>query len=534
MKIADGELRQILLHDLKLSAETVRELVADSRQRRLPLLKTVLASKQASDNQIGKAHAKRIGVPFVELEVAGVHDATVQKLPRAIAARYRVICIDETPTSIKVAMADPRNEQARKALRDYCGKTVRRYLATERGLTFAMKSYNKQDDSPLPLSTRELLATILEQASRNGSRDIHFEQQGNNLVIKRRVGKQLKVLTTLPLARYRALIGWVKLKTGNDVGNTEGIHHGRFSLSIHNHRNDVVVTIMPTIDGEKMVLRLVPPSESIPRLQAIGYGPKDAAHLQQLIQDGRGLILIAGGTSAEVPTTLASLAVEAVSRPNTTVSTIEEPLHYQITGATQTEVTDALTFADIVSATTAQSPSTIVTANLGGGASAEALIDFSLSQHLVISGLYATSLHSAMSKLAAYPIAPALIAASLRIIVVQHQLPALCSHCRTSFAPSGPLKKALWSQFGFTNESRLYRKGPGCSRCEHGVNGTTLATEWLAISVELQQLIATKADSQSINEHISSRGDYAIRLGELAAKGLISIDEATKRAVEFR
>lgn len=530
MKIADGELRQILLHDLKLSAPMVRELVADSRQSKQPLLLVVLAAKAATNTQIAAAHAKRIGVPFVDLVELHLTANIVRKLPHQLAARYKVICFDETPTSVKIAMADPRNEQTRKALRDYFGKTVRRYLATDSGLIAAMRAYKNQDTSPLPLSTRELLATILEQADRNGSRDIHFDLQNEQLVIKRRAGKRLVILATLPRSRYHALISWCKLQAGATMGDTERPHHGQFTIRISGIIHTVTLNTVPTSAGEKMVLHLVPPAESIPTLQAIGYEPKEAAYIQELIKDGRGLIIVAGGHDADLPTTLASIAAIAAEQPHTAVSTIEEPISYHINDVTQVEVTHALPFLDVLGSVIAQNPNTIITSTLGSGSSAEQLIDFSLSQHLAISSLYGTSLYSVISKLMHYPIAPALIAASLRLLVVEHQVEALCSRCRIAFTPAGPLKKVLWSQFSFSDEVRLYRKGPGCNHCQYETHNTILATEWLANNSELQQLIATKADAKSIHDYIAKHNDYVAHLGELAANGLISIDEATQQA----
>ena len=328
MKIADGELRQILTHDLKIPAETVRELIADSRQSNKSLLHTALHSKKATDIQLAKAQAKRLTLPFVDLEQNPAAEKLVLRLPRQLAARYKVISFDETTTSIKIAMADPRDEQARKALRDYFGKTIRRYLATDRGLQAAMRIYTKHDDSPLPLSTRELLATILEQALRNGSRDIHFEPQIDQLIIKRRVGKQLKALTALPITRYAALLSWCKVQSRTNTANTDQAHHGSFAIRIDGLAHTVVMSTIPVISGEKMVLRLVPPTASIPSLATIGYGSKGIAALQTLVRDGRGLVIIAGGNDAEVPATLASLALLATQQPHTTVSTIEEPIHY--------------------------------------------------------------------------------------------------------------------------------------------------------------------------------------------------------------
>lgn len=529
MKIADGELRQLLTYDVKLPPETVRELVADSKQTGHSLLQIVLASKLVPETPLAQAQAKRLGVPFVDLENTTVTSKALHRLPRQIAAKYRVICFDETSTSIKLAMADPRDEQARKAVKEYTHKTVRRYQATDKGLTKVIRQYSKAD-TPLHFSTRDLLATILEQAINSGSQDIHFEPHDEELIIKRRAGKQLRVMSTLPAAKLRPLISWCKLQTGNDVGDTERAHHGRFSITLDGNLHDVMMSTVPVTSGEKMVLRLLPSATSIPSLSAIGYDTKKIFEIKQIIEDGRGLVIIAGDSTSKVASTLASLTKHAASQPHTTVTTIEESLTYQISHANQVEVTATLPFSDAVTSSITQNPSIIATNQLGKSADAEQLIDFALSQHLVMSGLYAHSLVSALSQLTKYPLAPALLAASLRLVVVQHQVEALCSKCRISFAPAGPLKKALWEQFGFTAETRLYRKGPGCQACEDGNDGTVMAAEWLPVTHEFQQLVASKADQQTIADYLAAHSGFAYDLGKLASRGMISIDDAGRLA----
>lgn len=533
MKIADGELRQILAYDVKLPADTIRELVADSKQSGTTLLHTVLHSRLVDEAPLARAQAKRLGVPFISLGATSIPGKILNQIPRQIAAKYHVICFDQTPTSIKIAMADPRDEQARQAVKSYTNKTVRRYQATTHDLTRAIRGYAQQP-VPIHLSTRDLLATILEQAVRNNSRDVHFEPNGKELAVKRRAGRRLQTMSTLPIAKQRALISWCKVQSGSDVGDTERAHHGRFSIMIDGSLHDVMMSTVPVINGEKMVLRLIPPANSIPSLKSIGYGAKDIAYLQNILDDGSGLVIIAGDNNSEISTTLASLTKLATQQPHTTVTSIEEPLTYQISGSTQVEVTHTLPFSDIVGAVIIQNPNVLITSRLGKGEASEQLIDFALSRHLVVSGLYASSLTSAVSALIKLPLAPALVAASLRLIIVQHQIDALCNNCKVSFSPSGPLKKALWEQFSFSGDSRLYRKGTGCDSCHNGHHGTVMATEWLPITQELQQLIATKADSTSIASYIQNHSDFAKQLGRLAANGSISIDEAAGRLTDYR
>lgn len=530
MKIADGELRHLLLHDLKLSADTVRELAADSKQTKRGLLATVLASNLVTDVQIARAYAKRLGSPFVDLQNMPVDPKIIRKIPKAIAIRHHVICFDETPTSIKIAMADPRDEAAKTAIKHYRGKTIRRYLATEKGLTSAMRAYAAADTTPLPLSTNELMMTILEQALRNGSHDIHFEAQGKELLIKRRVGKGLKIMARLPISRARGLVAWCKLRAGNDVGDSERAHHGKFRLLIDGSRHDILINTLPTVDGEKLVLRVVPPSNSVPGLTQIGYASADVKELQQIITDGRGLVIIAGGNGEEVPTTLASLTRETAAQPHSNVVSLEDPRKFQITGAAQVEVTDSLPFDAALEAATAQNPSTLITSHLGNGKTAEQLVDYALANHLVISGLYATSILAVLKRLSSLPIAPALAPASLRLIIVQRHIPKLCNRCRISFKPTGPLKQALMKQFNLDADLQLYRQTKGCDDCQGGTNGTVLSYEWLPVTPELQQLLATGADQQTLAQYVQNNSGYAAQLGKLAHKGLISIDEATQLA----
>jgi len=527
MKIADGELRQILLHDLKLPAQAVRELIADSRQSGHRLLQVVIHSKIVPLDDIARAHAKRIGVPFINLEDKVIDTKIVHRLPHQIAAKYHLICFDETTTSVKIAMADPRNEAAKKAVRDYTGKTVRRYLATDSGLRHAFKSYAKRS-APLPLSSRDLLAIILEQAQKNGSKDIHFEPSQKEVIIKRRLGTKLITMSRLPIDRYQGIIALCKLQTKNQVTDTKHAHHGKFNVLLAGLPHTVVISILPVIGGQKLVVQLIPPAESIPSLSDIGYLDKQAQQIQTTMNDGRGLIIIAGGKSAKVPETLARLATKAAAQPLQTVAHINQLVKYIIPGVNQIEVSDTLSHDEIVETLISQGPQVIVTDSLGKGKTAEQLIDFSIGHHLVISGLYGTTIESVIKRLQNYPMSAALLAASLRLIIVQHQAEILCKSCRMNFKPVGPLKTALHKQFYLEGQPALYRQGKGCIDCHGGIKNAFVIPELINISSDIQQLIATGADFRAIKSILDNQDQLAKQLGKLLTKGLISVDQATQ------
>lgn len=529
MKIADGELRQLLLYDVKLPPLTVRELVADSKQTGNSLLRTTLRSGLVDEATLAKAQAKRIGVPFIDLDTTEILDETLHALPRQIAAKYQVICFDQTDSSIKLAMADPRDEKARKAIKDYSHKTVRRYQATSRGLTRAMRHYHKQA-APLHISTQDLMTTILEQAISKNLQDIHFEVHGQELLIKGRAGKRLQTISTLPASRLRALLSWCKLQIGSDVADTERPHHGRFTMQINGLSHDILVSTMPVVKGEKMVVRITAPAASIPDLKSLGYPTREITDLELLLKDGRGLVIIAGDIGSAAKVTLASLTKLATQQDHVAVTSIEQPLRYSVPEATQVEVTHALPYLDSVQAAIAQGPDILVVPQLGNSTTAEQLIDYSLSRHLVISGMYGQSLAAVLTQLQSYPITPALLAASLRLVVVQHQVDALCKRCRQEFTPTGPLKQALQDQFSFNENTRLYRQGRGCELCTKGHHGSVMVYEWLATTPKFQQLLATKADQQAIADYLEKHTTLTAQLRRLASKGIISIDEATRLA----
>lgn len=526
MKISDGELQHILRYDLKLTAAQVRELVADSRQTHQSLHATVRKAKVVDDVAIAKAQAKRLGVPFADL-TQNPPASAINALPYQLAMKYKMICFDQTSTSVKLAMADPRNEQARQAARDYFGKTVRRYLTTEAGLIAALRHYDKSH-SPLPFSSRELLATILEQASRAGASDIHFKPHQTNLLVTQRIGHDVKTLATLPIERYSGLISWCKLHSGDSSPQADKPHTGTFNMILGGQRHQIMVSTLPLLSGQNLVLRILPPHSGIPSLPDCGLSSSQAKQLNQAINDGNGLLLIAGINPGATDTLLTSLAAIAGQQPNGNTTVIQQQARYTLANCTQIEVTNQLPMPVAIRDVILQNPSTIVVDNLGDGNSAQELIDFALSRHLVIAGTYGATALSAFRHLLRHPIAPALVSASIRSLLVEHNYQQLCTHCRVKFSPTGPLKKALAQQFGFADDAQLYRKGPGCEACNKGNKATASLFELIRVSHDLQQLLATKADDDALTAQLLLDSDLQATVSKLASSGKISIDEATK------
>lgn len=527
MKIADGELRQLLVRDLKLPAEVVREMAADARQKGESLFKVASASRQVDERRLARAYAKRLGVPFVDLEELPIEKQSLYRLPYQIANKYRVVCFDETPTGVKVAMDDPRNEAARKAVHDYFGKTVRRYMATNRGMQRAMRMHRLSDPAPLPLSTRELVLTIIEQGLASKTTELHLEPHTNELVIMRREGRSLQIMSRLPMQRAHAIYAWLKVQAGVAVSTKDEAWQGRFDVRLKGATHTIAVNGLPALQGERLVLRIIPAATSLPSLTDIGFSAHDTELISSIITNGRGLVIVAGSHTAEVPTTLARIALDSSRQSNTSVATVEDPLSFQLPSCTQTEVSDSLSYDEAVVASIAQGPSALVVPRLGASTICDQLVDYALSQHLVVSGLYASSLESAVRSLRRQPILPALIAASLRLIIMQHQLDELCSTCRVSFVPTGPLKQVLQEQLDLASITKLYRRGPGCHSCTNGSRNTVLAYELLQPDHALQQLLATGADDREFTIYLAKRRQLAKQLGRLAHRGHISVDQAT-------
>lgn len=514
MKLADGELRHILLYDLKTDPAQVREVMADARQTKASLLSVTLKSKLADETAIAKAYAKRLEIPFVALGKQDIPKKTLTRIPWQLVEKYQVVCFDETSTSIKLAMHDPHDEQARKAIKTYVGKTVRRYLATTSELISTMRQIRKLDDHPHPLTTRELLHTILSQVAKTTSRDIRFETKGEHTLVQRRHGKQLVTVATIPAARGRALLTWCKTQTS-------------FRVKLDGESWDILVSTLPLVGGEQLNLKLIPSSQHLPSFHQLGAGAPLTSAITSWLKNGRGLTIVAGGRNTDLPALSAQILSQATHHLSSVTST-EDPLHVRLPNVQQLEVSDELSRDEALSRAIDSSANLIAIPGFTSRQSTELLVDYVLSNHAALVSMYATSAQHVFDHLQKLPVVPALLAASLRLVVVQHRVAKLCTTCRMQFDPKGPLKKALWAEFNFLSDVALYRQGTGCNKCIDGVADWLYVCEKIPVTPELQQLLASGADARNRNAMIAQLSDYRTTLAHLAARGTISIDEATR------
>ena len=367
------------------------------------------------------------------------------------------------------------------------------------------------DDAPVI----RLVNQIIIHAVKSGASDIHFEGRDGAFLIRIRVDGNLTTLKTYPKSVHDPILARIKVIGQLDVAETRRAQDGRINLKIGNRVIDIRVSTMPSINGEKAVLRILERSSNFTSLQQIGLDGELYDKFRPYLDKPNGIILVTGPTGSGKTTTLyASLL--AMNRDNKNVVTIEDPVEYHIDNVTQVQMNPAvnLTFAQAIKTFLRQDPDIILVGEIRDNETAEAAIQASLTGHLVLSTLHTNDSPTAIARLIEMDVEPFLISSSLSIVIGQRLVRKVCPYC-SSEVPADDFIKKTFAKVGFSISS--YIQGAGCSNCfSTGYRGRIGIFEMLEITDNIRTLINKRASSYEIKE--AAREDGFITMFEYGAK----------------
>ena len=379
------------------------------------------------------------------------------------------------------------------------------------------------DDAPVI----RLVNQIIISAVKNGASDIHFEGRDGAFLIRIRVDGCLNTLKTYPKSVHDPILARIKVIGQLDVAETRRAQDGRINLKIGNRVIDIRVSTMPSINGEKAVLRILERSSDFTSLQQIGLDGELYEKFRPYLDRPNGIILVTGPTGSGKTTTLyASLL--AMNRDNKNVVTIEDPVEYHIDNVTQVQMNPAvnLTFAAAIKTFLRQDPDIILVGEVRDNETAEAAIQASLTGHLVLSTLHTNDSPTAIARLIEMEVEPFLISSSLAIVIGQRLVRKICPHCQEEVQADDYIK-STFARAGL--ELNSYIKGKGCPNCFNtGYRGRIGIFEMLEITDSLRSLINKRASSYDIKEAARKEGfrtmfEYG---AELVKKGITTPSEA--------
>jgi type IV pilus assembly protein PilB len=390
------------------------------------------------------------------------------------------------------------------------------------------------DDTPMI----KLVNTMISQAVREGASDIHIEPDAEVLRIRYRVDGILREVMTPPRNLQAGVVSRIKIMADLDIAEKRVPQDGRIQMKVGEKDVDIRLSTLPTIFGEKMVMRLLDKSSILLGLEDLGLTSDTLVKFEKMIRRPYGLLLVTGPTGSGKTTTLYA-ALNRISSIERNVITIEDPVEYQIKYINQVQVNlkTGVTFANGLRAILRQDPDVVMVGEIRDTETASIAIQAALTGHLVFSTLHTNDSAGAVARLLDMGAEPFLVASSLIGVVAQRLVRKVCAHCKAPFTPTPDLIKSLNLDklMNGQKETRLV-KGAGCQQCRNtGYSGRLGIYEILPIDEAIRNLIVAKSSSTTIRNQAIQAGFAGLRLHGLAAalKGLTTLEEVLRVTQEI-
>lgn len=499
-----------------------------------------LAPKQA----LLEAKAKCLSVPSVDIAATAINPGALNYIAKNLAVRYGVIPfqIDEDKKLLSVATSDPLNLSLQNFLEQKTGCRVTFYLAYPDDIQKSLlPAYNQtmmpavtealasEDISPPKANTgksenagsdakisespvSKILDSIMDFSVQSRASDIHIEPQSTQTRVRYRIDGILQEKLVLPVAIHEPLISRLKIISGLKLDERRVPQDGRFSFNYDKNDVDVRVSTLPTVDGEKVVMRLLRKSGGLPTLQEIGLQSNALKIVQNAITHPYGVVLVTGPTGSGKTTTLYSI-LSILNKPTTNIMTLEDPVEYQINGINQVQVNvqAGLTFATGLRAFLRQDPNIILVGEIRDSETTQLAIQAALTGHLVFSTLHTNTASTAIPRLIDLGAETFLIASVIVASIAQRIARKICTHCKVQYRPpvevQETVSKALFGKVTDKTKDIMLFKGTGCEACDHtGYYGRIGIFEVLTISPEINKLILQHAPASEIQNQAVREG----------------------------
>ena len=527
-----------------------------------------------SDDVITEVLSRQYGVPSINLKYYEVDPAVIKLIPQDTAIRYQIVPLSRVGATLTIAMTDPTNVFAMDDIKFMTGFTVEPVVASEAAVSEAiakfygevhsgeelnrvMKDLGADDSGDLELAAEEqemdlaslekaaeeapiikLVNLVLTDAVKRGASDIHIEPYERELRIRFRVDGMLQSVMTPPLKLKDAITSRVKIMAKLDISEKRLPQDGRIMIKYRAQNRikelDFRVSTVPTLFGEKIVMRLLDKENLRLDMTKLGFEPESLAKFERTILRPYGMVLVTGPTGSGKTNTLYS-SVSRLNTPDTNIMTAEDPIEFQLAGINQVQMKDqiGLNFASALRAFLRQDPNIILVGEIRDFETAEIAVKAALTGHLVLSTLHTNDAPSTVSRLMNMGIEPFLVATSVNLICAQRLVRRICANCKEPLElPPETLLDA-----GFTAEeskSVTIYQGKGCATCnKSGYKGRVGLYEVMEITDELRELILVGASALELKKKALDGGMISLRRSGLikVTLGQTTLEEVLRETV---
>ena len=568
---------ELLLKKGLISSGQAVEMLDEIKKGEKSIESLISEKKLISSEELTKIKAEAYGLLYENLTETEITQGILNAIPHQVAENYKIICFDKTSQSIKVGITDPENFKAIEAV-DFLAKEqnllVEYFLISEESFRVAAKQYKsyaeelstalktraaeeqqflvnreeeKDESSELTKSApvAKIVSVIIRHAVEGGASDIHIEPMEKESRVRYRIDGILHTSLILPRSVHSAIVARIKVMSNLKLDESRLPQDGRIRLVFNDKEYDFRVSIMPLFSAEKVVIRILDTSKKAPTLEDLGYQGIQLEAINRNLKKTEGMLLTTGPTGSGKSTTLFSM-LTTLNKEGINISTLEDPVEYQIKGVNQSQVRPVVgfTFASGLRSILRQDPDVIMVGEIRDEETAELAVHSALTGHYVFSTLHTTDAPGAIARLVDMKVEPFLLGSTLHTVIAQRLARKICSNCKIEFKMPAELLQEIKDEIknigidylktiitDFSQDKIVFYKGKGCPRCGNtGYAGRVALAEVLDINDELKELIFSGKSHFNTEEIKASQKFITIKQDGIikVLQGLTTMEEVLR------
>jgi len=548
-----------LLIDIGLITQNQLEIaLASQKESKKRLGEALIDEGFITETQLIEALEMQLGIEFVDLGKFMIDSSMSHTVPKSIAKKYGVVPVRKDRDNLYLAMSDPLNfkaiEEARAATRlrivpmistaEGIDRAIQTLYGSE-GVSRAIEEMKRTartpameeassgstavDDDTQSAPTVRLVNSIIERAVIERASDIHLEPHEDELLVRMRVDGLMRDILNVPKNLQSAVISRLKVMGSMDISERRIPQDGRANITIKQKDIDLRMSTLPTMFGEKLIIRLLDKDAQFLDKDSIGLGGHDAEWYDDLLRAKSGVVLIAGPTGSGKSSTMQTM-IRQLNTREVNLITLEDPVEYQIKGVNQVQINDkvGMTFASGLRAILRQDPDIIAVGEIRDGETADIAMRAAITGHMVLSTIHTSDAIAAVDRLIDIGVEPYLIAGAVRGIMSQRLVRRICPHCREEYIPDTEELEQLGLQ---GRRGTVFYRGKGCPMCFHtGYYGRTGVFEVVKITPALRRAILDRSPREKLRELALSGGYVPLEVNalRLVFEGVTTVEEALK------
>lgn len=509
MQLTEEQLRALLVDQNYVSAEDMAAAGKFADSHRTSVIEYLQSENIITHDLLGQAIAEHYQIAYIDLNTHQPTREQIDRIPEALAKEHRVVFCGEFTESVTIATDEPDSDVVQEALHAlFPDKRIDLAFALTEDIDFALAKYRKALDTRfskiLESQSRvapEIIDEIIQDALIFRTSDIHIEPHKDSIVIRFRVDGVLQDAGKLPRGYYESILNRIKIQSRLRIDEHFSTQDGAMHYEKDEFAADIRISIIPTIEGEKVVMRLL--SQYVRGLTVgdLGLSEHDHALLVQAYNKPFGMILVTGPTGSGKSTTLYA-ALKELNDPEVNITTIEDPVEYKIAGVNQIQVNQQtnVTFAKGLRSIVRQDPDIILVGEIRDTETAEIAVNAALTGHMLLSTFHSNDAATAIPRLLDMNVEPFLLSSTLELIIAQRLVRKICERCRVSRSQKATdIIKQYPHMKGVISGTVTVYAGKGCRDCNNtGFRGRVGIFECIVMNDELRQLILRRPSSQEV------------------------------------